>query len=80
MTIIKTEEGITGLEDRHPGTQHFGPLFAYGHLPLQLQFVSQGFASLAAQSIEACKDGPELTAGLRKLLEAKDCIVRAKLS
>jgi hypothetical protein len=24
-------------------------------------------------------DGPELTAGLRKLLEAKDCIVRAAL-
>ena len=24
-------------------------------------------------------DGPELTAGLRKLLEAKDCFVRAAL-
>lgn len=24
-------------------------------------------------------DGPELTAGLRKLLEAKDCLVRAAI-
>jgi hypothetical protein len=27
----------------------------------------------------ALPDGPELTAGLRKLLEAKDCLVRAAL-
>ncbi|PRY56421.1 hypothetical protein B0I28_10970 [Glycomyces artemisiae] len=29
--------------------------------------------------IAALPDGPELTAGLRKLLEAKDCFVRAAL-
>lgn len=29
--------------------------------------------------IEVLPDGPELTAGLRKLLEAKDCFVRASL-
>jgi len=29
--------------------------------------------------IEALPDGPELSAGLRKLLESKDCFVRAAL-
>jgi hypothetical protein len=28
---------------------------------------------------ESLPDGPELAAGLRKLLEAKDCFVRASL-
>lgn len=29
--------------------------------------------------VDQLPDGPELTAGLRKLLEAKDCFVRAAL-
>jgi len=29
--------------------------------------------------IRVLPDGPELTSGLRKLLEAKDCFVRAAL-
>jgi hypothetical protein len=29
--------------------------------------------------VDDLPDGPELTAGLRKLLEAKDCFVRASL-
>jgi hypothetical protein len=33
----------------------------------------------AAAMIKRLPDGPELTAGLRKLLEAKDCFVRAHL-
>mgnify|MGYP000341989858 CR=1 FL=1 len=35
---------------------------------------------LAKQMNESLYDGPEKSAGLRKLLEAKDCLVRAKLS
>ena len=34
---------------------------------------------LAEAMVNALPDGPELTAGLRKLLEAKDCFVRAAL-
>jgi hypothetical protein len=30
--------------------------------------------------ISTLPDGPELTAGLRKLLEAKDCFVRAAVA
>lgn len=53
--------------------------FAYAHLPPHLQEVSKPFGELAAKMIAELEPGPERTAGLRKLLEAKDCLVRAKL-
>lgn len=34
----------------------------------------------AARLVRALPEGPELSAGLRHLLEAKDCFVRAALS
>ena len=64
---------------RHPSTSHVARYFAYAHLPAHLQEVSRPFQELADQMIAALPDGPELTAGLRKLLEAKDCMVRAAL-
>ncbi|WP_432793694.1 hypothetical protein [Rhodococcus ruber] len=64
------------VEKRHPGTDHLLELFEYGHLPEHLQFVSAHFHAVAHQITRALGDGPELTAGLRKLLEAKDCMVR----
>lgn len=67
------------LEGRHPSTQHFAPLFAFAHLPPHLRVISEPFSDLAAQMIHELPDGPELSAGLRKLLEAKDCMVRAKV-
>lgn len=62
---------------RHPSTEHLLRYFEYGHLPERLQSYSVPFAELALDVVTALPDGPELTAGLRKLLEAKDCIVRA---
>jgi len=53
--------------------------FEYAHLPKRLQVVSKPFGELATQMNEALPDGPEKSAGLRKLLEAKDCMVRAAL-
>jgi len=53
--------------------------FEYAHLPERLQLVSRPFGNLATQMNEALPDGPEKSAGLRKLLEAKDCMVRAAL-
>lgn len=53
--------------------------FAYAHLPLRLQAVSKPFAVLALEMDTDLPDGPEKSAGLRKLLEAKDCMVRAAL-
>ena len=64
----------------HPSTKSILTFFSYAHLPSHLQEVSKPFFDLA-HSISAMETdhGPELTAGLRKLLEAKDCIVRAAL-
>jgi hypothetical protein len=53
--------------------------FEYSHLPPDLQAVSRPFSELAHGVVRECFDGPELRAGLRKLLEAKDCFVRANL-
>lgn len=43
----------------------------------ELRDISQPLCDLAHMYAELGLDGPELTAGLRKLLEAKDCLVRA---
>jgi len=53
--------------------------FEFAHLPPHLQEVSRPIGELAAEMEKTLPDGPEKSAGLRKLLEAKDCLVRAKL-
>lgn len=53
--------------------------FKYEHLPEHLQEPSRACALLAKQMDEELVESAEKTAGLRKLLEAKDCFVRAKL-
>lgn len=49
------------------------------HLPVTLQSIASPVADLAQRMYENLPDGPEKSAGLRKLLEAKDCFVRAML-
>jgi hypothetical protein len=53
--------------------------FTYEHLPQHLQEVSKPIAELAKLMDETLPDGPEKSARMRKLLEAKDCFVRARL-
>ena len=53
--------------------------FQYEHLPEHLQEVSKPIGELARYMEEALPDSAEKSAGMRKLLEAKDCFVRAKL-
>lgn len=53
--------------------------FDYEHLPERLQVISKPVGELARWMDKALPDGPEKSAGLRKLLEAKDCLVRANL-
>lgn len=64
---------------RDPETRHLMQMFTYDHLPVHLQGISAQCAQLADEMATRAPDGPELTAGLRKLLEAKDCFVRAVL-
>lgn len=53
--------------------------FRYEHLPPVLQAVSARFQDLARTVCRETEPGPERTVALRKLLEAKDAAVRAKL-
>jgi hypothetical protein len=50
--------------------------FAYNHLPEKLQEISKPIGDLARQMCDSLPDCAERQAGLRKLLEAKDCLVR----
>lgn len=54
--------------------------FAYSHLPPHLQTISASFGMLADSVCASLPKNPERTTALRKLLEAKDCAVRAMLS
>lgn len=54
--------------------------FEYSHLPEHLQSVSKPIGELAQKMDSELPEGSEKEMGLRKLLEAKDCLVRAKLS
>jgi len=53
--------------------------FVYDHLPSHLQVISKPFGELAQHMVDTLPLNAELSAGLRKLLEAKDCAVRAQL-
>lgn len=53
--------------------------FQYEHLPPHLKEVSAPFGNLATLIVKILPRNPERTVALRKLLEAKDCAVRAVL-
>ena len=53
--------------------------FSYEHLPPKLKVISEPICKLA-EALEAnIPDSAEKSAGMRKLLEAKDCFVRSAL-
>lgn len=53
--------------------------FDFKHLPAHLRATAMIFHETAEVINNTVPDGPEKSAGLRKLLEAKDCCVRACL-
>ena len=73
--IRTRSEGPTVTEPVEPMLQ----FFEYAHLPEHLQEVSKDFAVLARIIVATLPRNPERTVALRKLLEAKDCAVRASL-
>lgn len=54
--------------------------FAWEHLPAHLQEISRPVGELATRMAESLPKNAETSAGLRKLLEAKDCFVRARIA
>jgi hypothetical protein len=57
--------------------QSFMQYFQYSHLPPALQAASKPFHELASHMVRTLPRNPESTVAMRKLLEAKDCAVRA---
>lgn len=53
--------------------------FQFSHQPPHLQVISAPLCELAHLMDSSLPDCPEKSAGMRKLLEAKDCFVRAQL-
>lgn len=70
-----------GLVDtRHHSVQHLVDLLEPNpNLPDPLFKVSDVAACMRDKMLELLGDGPEMAAGLRKLMEAKDCFVRQAL-
>lgn len=65
---------------RHVGTQHAMRLLVPNYsLDGTAQEISEQAWVTAQKAVALLEDGPELSAGLRKLLEAKDCLVRQAL-
>lgn len=62
-----------------PEVDYLLQFFEYAHLPPHLKEISQPFGALAHQIVDILPKNPERTTALRKLLEAKDCAVRARL-
>lgn len=64
----------------HPATAELIRHFDYEHLQGDLRRISSKFHALAHElANDERLSGPELSVGLRKLLESKDCAVRAAL-
>lgn len=54
--------------------------FTYEHLPSGLREISAPFSDLAWKIWRELPQNAEQTTALRKLLEAKDCAVRARIA
>lgn len=66
----------------HPAQASLLRFFKHGHLTGEARTVSMECGNLARKMAERLCDsdqGAEVTTGLRKLLEAKDCFVRATI-
>lgn len=77
------KEQIGELVDLTPPEQkqeYMLQFFKYEHLPERLQTISKPFGELAKNIADTVPKNPERTVALRKLLEAKDCAVRALIS
>jgi hypothetical protein len=67
------------VRELHPSEHQLLGFFSVQHLTPTLREVSLRYGDLAWDTVALCEPGPETTTALRKLLEAKDCAVRARL-
>jgi ferritin-like protein len=78
-SLAEAKEGNLVMS-RHPGVEELLHFFAFAHLDEKKQAVSKIFYDAAVTLVNTIPhDSAELTMALRKLLEAKDCAVRASM-
>lgn len=75
-----TRDDVAKATPPPAGEEHILQYFAFAHLPPQLQEVSEPFSALAHAMVSRLPRNPERTVALRKLLEAKDAAVRARVA
>lgn len=66
------------VTELHPETARVLSYLDCDHLPARLQVIARPFRDLG-HVLVTMLSGPELTVSLRKLVESKDCAVRAAL-
>lgn len=76
---IPTYEEIKQRIKRKMKTDYLLQFFKYEHLPAHLQVISKPFCDLANRIVEELPSNPERSTAIRRLLESKDCAVRAAL-
>lgn len=70
------KQAVEALQAKYPILR----FFTYSHLPEHLQVISRPIGELAYEmAAHGGAASEEVAAGLRKILEAKDCFVRAAL-
>lgn len=74
-TLNTKKEGLVELIA--PESEPLLQFFTWAHLPEKLQAFSKPFGELAHKLCDVLPRNPERTVMLRKLLESKDCAVRA---
>lgn len=73
--------GLLVADYRQPAVRAIAEYFAFDHLREgPMRDASRNVAEVAQSMVDNLPDSPELTVGLRKLLEAKDCFVRCALA
>lgn len=78
--VIDSDDNIAAqLDVSTKNGEYLARFFKFSHLPPPLRDVSRVYAALAVFTLQNVPRNPERTVALRKLLESKDCAVRAAL-
>ena len=69
------------VENRHPSVKQIARWLDWEDIPFgRGRGIAKSLGELGQEVINMLPDDPELVAGLRKLVEARDCFVRAAIA
>lgn len=79
MIRVGTWRDPAEVRSGNPILRYFEPMHAGESVLDLLRDIDRAFDEFAFEMAAIMDPGPELTEGLRKLLEARDCMIRAAL-